>query len=205
MKNVVDFLHQWKDSKAIEKMRRSDKSREVQKAEIENYLKSMSMRFDRSPQAGTLQNWASDIVNSGYEDWMVEQVCKMIPFKLERHPTLSQIMELLRPYLVQKEPPIDDLDKYTQLVIPHLKTKFLNLVGQEVYERMIKYYQAEVFPELPIPVEMTMLGDWCRSYLSNDPAKIIEQGKLSNEAAARGDRDYFLTPLRQYAVKNNLV
>lgn len=205
MKNVVDFLHTWKDTKSIERMRRSDKSRDVQKAEIENHLKAMSNRFERSPQAGTLQNWASDIVNSGYEEWMVEAVCKIIPFKLERHPTLSQIMELLRPYAAQKEAPIDELDKYTQIVIPHLKGKFIALVGIEVYERMLRYYRAEVFPDLQVPVEMTMLGDWCRSYMSNDPAKIIEQGKISNEAAARGDRDYFLAPLRQYAVKNNLA
>lgn len=79
---MIGFLNTWQDSKSLETLKRSSKSKEVQKVEIENHLKNMSMRFERSPRPETLQLWALDIINSGYEEWMVEQVCKSIPSSL---------------------------------------------------------------------------------------------------------------------------
>lgn len=206
MKHVTGFLNSWNDTKSISNLKRSDKSRDVHKAEIENILKAMSYRFERSPQPGTIQAWAQDLVDAGYEDWMVSDACKIIPFKLERHPSLSQLMDLLRPHLAHKSiSSIDELDRYTQLVIPHLRAKLIALIGNEVYDKMLRYYQAEVIPDCTFSVEVAMLGDWCRAYLTKEPKKIIEQGKMSNDAAARDDREYFIRPLKMYARENNLA
>jgi hypothetical protein len=205
MKHIANFLNSWNDTASKERLRRSDKSKEVQKADIENYLKSMSLRYERSPQAGVLQNWAQDIVDSGYEDWMVQEVCKVIPFKLERHPNLCQLIDLLRPYLVyKKEAQVDELDLYTQSLIPHLKERFMSLVGDEVYTKMLLYYKKEVMPDSELPVETPMLMDWCRSYFSSDPKKIIEQGKTSNKYYEQNDKSYFLRTIKNYAIEKGL-
>lgn len=206
MKHVTGFLNSWHDAKSIMNLKRSDKSRDVHKAEIENILKAMSYRFERSPQPGTIQAWAQDLVDAGYEDWMVNEACKIIPFKLERHPSLSQLMDLLRPHLANKAVlTTDELDHYTQITIPHLRARFIALIGDEIYAKMIRYYQAEVMPTSSFSIEIAMLGDWCRAYLTKEPKKIIEQGKISNAAAERGDREYFLRPLKLYAKENNLA
>lgn len=201
---MTGFLDQWKDTASVQRLRKSDKSKDVQKVEVENHLKSMAFRFERSPQASNLSFWAQDIVDAGYEDWMVKEICKSIPYKFERYPTLSQIMELLRPYLPQLNAIEDELDKYTRLAIPHLKAKFVSLIGEDVFNRMILYYSSEI-KSCSIMPEVALLGDWCRSYMASDPKKIIEQGKLSDEEAAKGNKEYFVKPLKLYAESNKLV
>ena len=158
----------------------------------------MSLRFERSPRFETLQLWANDLVNSGYEDWMIDQVCKSIPFKFEKHPTLAQIIELVRPYLTQAESYTDPLDKYTQMVLPHVKRRFLNQCGQQFLDSMCKQYKEEVTPNALVSVETMVLCDWVRCYFG-DSKKIIEQGKKSNEAYLKNDREYFVSKLRTHA------
>jgi hypothetical protein len=199
MKSIVGFLNTWQDTKSLETLKKSsNKSKEVQKVEIENYLRNMSLRFERSPRPETLQLWASDIINSGYEDWMVEQVCKSIPFKFERHPTLNQIIELIRPYLGQTEGFTDPLDKYTQMVLPHIKRKFLQQLGQDRLTAMCKLYQKEIVPNCTFDIEIMVLCDWVRCYFG-DSKKIIEQGKKSNDAYLKNDKEYFIDRLRACA------
>jgi hypothetical protein len=198
MKSMVGFLNTWQDSKSLETLKKSSKSKEVQKVEIENHLKNMSMRFERSPRPETLQLWALDIINSGYEEWMVEQVCKSIPFKFERHPTLNQIIELIRPYLTQAEGYTDPLDKYTQMVLPHIRRKFLHQSSQEHLNAMCKQYKEEIVPNCTFDIETMVLCDWARCYFG-DSKKIIEQGKKSNEAYLKNDKEYFIARLRTCA------
>lgn len=201
---AIKFANSWGDEATIDRLRKSDKSKDVQKAEIENLLKSIAMRFERSPQANTLSLWAQDIVEAGYEDWMVKEISKSIPFKFERHPTLSQVMELLRPYIAQVSVSESELDKYTKLAIPHLKGKFVGIIGEDGFTKMIEYYRREVMPSSNFSVEMCMLGDWCRCFFTSDPKKIIDQGIKSNEASTRNDVDYFVRPLKMYSESNKL-
>lgn|SRR5574343_93292 len=202
-KVAYDFAKHWDDKQAIGNLKNSDKSIDVQKAEVENMLKDCAMRFERSPNPATIKLWASDIVDAGYNDLMVKQICKSIPYKFEKHPTLAQVMELLRPFQAVLTPKEDELDSYTRLAIPHLKAKFIAMVGEEAFERMITYYKQEVF-NCDFGLEIAVLGDWCRCYMGR-PEKIIEQGKISNQKALDGDREYFIRPLKMYCETNKLV
>ena len=204
-KASYDFMSRWGDDKSIQRLRKSDKSKDVQKAEVENILKDVSYRFERSPNGNTLKLWASDIIDAGYEDWMVIEISKSIPFKFERHPTLSQVMELLRPCLAQVSGSESDLDKYTRLAIPFLKAKFVDLVGEDGFQRMVDYYRKELMPDSKFSVEMCVLGDWCRSHFASDPKKIIEQGRKSNDASQRNDLEYFVRPLKMFCEANRLI
>lgn len=202
-KVAYDFAKHWDDKQAIGNLKKSDKSIDVQKAEIENLLKDCAMRFERSPNPSTIKLWASDIVDAGYNDLMVKEICKSIPYKFEKHPTLAQVMELLRPFQAVLAPKEDELDKYTRAAVPHLKAKFIAMVGEEAFERMIVYYKQEVF-NCDFGLEIAVLGDWCRCYMGR-PEKIIEQGKISNIKALERDREYFIRPLKMYCETNKLV
>jgi hypothetical protein len=203
MKSTAGFINHWEDNESKERILKSGKGIDLQKAEVENHLKDMAMRFERSPNPTTIKLWASDIVDAGFNDLMVREICGTIPKKFEKHPTLAQIFELLRPYLPQIGVLEDELDKYTRLAIPHLKAKFVAMVGQEAFERMIVYYETNVFKG-SIPAEICVLGDWCRSYMGK-PEKIIEQGIISNQKAAENDREYFIRPLKLYCIQNKLA
>lgn len=203
MKSTAGFINHWKDSESKERILKSGKGIDLQKAEVENHLKDMAMRFERSPNPSTIKLWASDIVDAGFNDLMVKEICGSIPKKFSKHPTLAEIFELLRPYLPQVGVLEDDLDKYTRLAMPHLKAKFIAMVGEDGFRRMIAYYEANVFKG-DISAEICVLGDWCRSYMGK-PEKIIEQGKISNQKAIDGDRVYFTQSLKMYCVENKLV
>lgn len=203
MEALNKFLNTWNDQESKTRILHSNKGKDLQKAEVENILKDVAMRFERSPNPNTIKLWASDIVDAGFNDAMVREISKSIPFKFEKHPTLAQIMELLRPYLPQVVFLEDELDKYTRLAIPHLKAKFLNMVGQEGFDKMCNYYRARVLKS-DLPVEVAVLGDWCRCYLGK-PEKIIEQGKISNDKALERDKEYFIRSLKSYCEQNNLT
>ena len=204
MKSTFSFLKSWSDTESIQRLKKSHKSKDVQIVETENYLKQMSLRFERYPRPETLQLWAKDIIESGFEDWMVGEVCKSIPYKFERHPTLNQIMELLRPYLPHLKHEEDELDNLTRLCLPLIKKQFLKIATEETLNRMINWYLDEILPGCTMDVEASVLFDWLRAYQPQAPIKVIEQGKKSNEAWEKNDKEYFIRPLRNFA-KDNLL
>lgn len=204
MKSTFSFLKSWSDDESIKRLKKSNKSSEVQNLEAHNHLKQMSLRFERYPRPETLQLWAKDIIESGFEDWMVGEVCRSIPYKFEKHPTLNQIMELLRPYLPHLGQEEDELDKLTRLCLPLIKKQFLTVATEDTLDRMIKYYKNEVLPDCTMDTEVSLLCDWIRAYQPQAPIKVIEQGKKSNEAWEKNDREYFIRPLRKFA-KDNLL
>jgi hypothetical protein len=207
IKSTYDFAKRWGDKDSIEKFKKSDKSSDVQKAEIENFLKDLALRFERSPNQSTLKLWASDIVDAGFDDQVTKLALKSVPYKFERFPTLSQVMELLRPYLPQVSFSGCELSDTTNRVVPHLKAKFLTMFTQEQLDQMCKVYKKHVMPhnELAAPwhIEMCVLNDWLRCYYGKGE-EIIKQGLTSNEMANLGNKDYFLNPLKRYAKENNL-
>jgi len=206
VKAVYDFATRWGDTKTIGNLRKSDKGPEVQKAAAENHLKDMAMRFERSPNPNTLRLWASDIINVGYQDWMIEEVCRSIPFKFEKHPTLTQIMCLLRPYIAQAETKLDELTDLTNRCYPHLKAKFINLADEKTFDNMVDYYASHE-PSLKVfsrkDIEMCVLGDWVRSYLKDGNA-IMAQRIKTMDAIERMDYEYFTRAYRNYAKENGL-
>jgi hypothetical protein len=205
--SMVKFNNMWGDAPSNERLRKSHKGLEVQKAESENYLKDMALRFERSPNQATLKLWASDIIDSGFEDWMLKEVCKSIPYKFEKHPTLNQIIELLNHYRPKMAAPVDELTDLSHRCFTHLKAKFLGFATQEQLTQMCKIYARDVFPELsqynPYYQEMAVLNEWLRTYFKKGE-DILAKGKQTNEEALRGNRDYFLNPLKKYAKENNL-
>lgn len=206
MKATYDFADRWGDTKAITNLRNSDKGPEVQKAAVENHLKDMAMRFERSPNPNTLKLWASDIIEVGYQDWMVKEICKGIPFSFEKHPTLTQIMGLLRPYLTKVGFKLDELTDLTHRCYPHLKAKFIALADEETFNNMTDFY-AQHEPSLKSfsrkDIEMCVLGDWVRSYLKDGNA-IMAQRVKTIEAIERRDYEYFTRSYRNYARDNKL-
>lgn len=208
LKPHVNFASRWGDDESLNRFRTSTKSKEIIILNCENALKDMVQRFDRSPMQVTLSWWARDLVDAGCDDLILREVFKSIPYKFERCPTLAQLMELIRPYLAKKESSGSDLDKYTSLVKTHAKAKFKSLLGDDVVNRMISYYKKEVCEEFTGFDEeqylLCLVLDWIRAYCPNQPQKIIEQGKISNQKALEKDVDYFLLPLKRYAKENNL-
>lgn len=203
LKPMIGHLSHWQDNNAKQNLYVSNKGKEAQKAEVENILKQVAMRFERSPNPNTIRLWASDIIDAGYNDQVVQQAVKSVPHKFEKHPTLAQIFELLRPYLPQMQSLESDLDKYTRLAIPHLKAKLINMVGEDGFEKLKNYYRAHVL-KTDVNLEVAVLGDWCRCFLGK-PQDIVKQGIESNSRAEQNDTEYFIKPLRQYCVKNNLI
>jgi hypothetical protein len=206
MKHLNSFLNHWGDAPSIEKLRASHKSKDVQKAEAENYLKGMALRFERSPNQSTLKLWADDIIESGYSDEVLKEVCKSAPFKFERHPTLNQLMELLRPYKPKLDGIVDELLDLQNRCYYHLKTKFIKLADEETFNKMVEYYASKE-PELKnfnvYFIEICVLGDWLRSYFK-DGAAILKQREITVQKIIEGDREYFIRFYNNYAKENNL-
>jgi hypothetical protein len=206
MQHLNSFLNHWGDAPSLNKLRKSDKSSDVQKAEAENHLKGMALRFERSPNSNTLKLWASDIIDSGFTDYQLKEVCKSAPFKFERHPTLNQLMELLRPYTSKLSESGDELLDLQNRCYYHLKTKFIKLADEETFNKMVDYY-ANAEPELKkynrYFIEICVLGDWLRSYFK-DGAAIIKQRLVTVERIELNDREYFIRPYKNYAKENNL-
>lgn len=209
MKPHFSFALRWGDESAIRNFRSTPtKSKEVIKLSIENQLKDMAQRFERSPNVTTISFWAIDLVEAGCDDQILKQVLKSVPFKFERCPTLAQLMELIRPHLALKSFSESDLDRYTGIIKNHAKARFRTLLGDEAVAKMISYYRKEVCTDFAAFHEehilLCVVFDWIRCYCSNQPQKIVEQGKISNQKYLEGDQEYFVAPLRRYAQENNL-
>lgn len=207
MQHLTKFLHDWKDNSSLDKLKKSDRGSEVQKAEVENFLKDIALRYERSPNQSTLKLWASDIVDAGFDENTAKIALKSIPYKFEKMPSLSQIMALLNPYLPQVTFLEDDLSKYSGLCLPHVKAKFLSMFTQDQLNDMIKLYEKHVFPDLKMfnqeHKEACVLLDWLRSHFG-DGKKLLNQGLRSNTEFEAGNKDYFVNQLKSYAKSNNL-
>jgi len=207
MQHLTKFLHDWKDNSSLDKLKKSDRGLEVQKAEVENFLKDIALRYERSPNQSTLKLWASDIVDAGFDENTAKIALKSIPYKFEKMPSLSQIMALLNPYLPQISVSDSELDKYTRLCFPHVKAKFLSMFTQDQLNDMIRLYEKHVFPDLKMfnqeHKELCVLLDWLRSHFG-DGKKLLNQGLKSNAEFEAGNKDYFVNQLKSYAKTNNL-
>ena len=217
---TIKFLNAWGDKPSLDRLRASNKSADVQKSDCQNHLKGMAMRFERAPNETTLRLWASDMIDAGYSESQVSQVCKSAPYKFERHPTLAQLMELLRPYKAKEDVLTDELNDLTHRCFKSLKSKLEGAVGVEAFAKMVDYYvdKENSVPglfkdELTSPCnlrnfnryycEMAVLGDWLRSDFGNGQ-KIMEQREKTVIAANKRDREYFIVPYKRYATANNL-
>lgn len=207
MRHMTGFMNSWNDTKGIEKLRGSSKSTEVEKSDAENYLKEMSLRFERPLNQTVLNTWARDFIESGYQAWMIKEVCKSIPYKFERSPTFAQIIELLRSYLTKKETQLDELTDLTNRCLPSIREKFFKIFNQDQMSQMCKLYQDKVFTDAKMfntsQQEMLVLCDWLRSYFGTG-AQLLGQGLKSNMAHEADDREYFTKQLRAYAKEHNL-
>jgi hypothetical protein len=191
----------------MENLKAYDKSAEVQRSEAENHLKNVGLRFQYSPNQSTLALWAKDVIDSGYTDEMLGSVCKSIPFKFEKMPTLNQIMELLSHHKPKVTVSRDELSDLTDRTFAHLKAKFIKQASHEIFTQMVEYYVNHGCPAVKMfnvhYHEMCMLGDWARCYFG-DGKKIIEMAYKSNLAAEANDYEHFTRVLRQYAKENKL-
>lgn len=205
--STLKFMNNWGDAPSVERLKTSYKSLEVQKSDAENSLKLMALRFQQSPTQSTLKLWATDMVDAGYQDWMIAEVSKSAPFKFERHPTLNQLMEQLTHYKPKVTIPRDELSDLTDRTFAHLKAKFIKQASPEIFNSMVDFYVKHGCTAISIfnrhYHEMCMLGDWARSYFG-DGKKIIEMAHKSNHAAEANDYEHFTRVLRQYAKENKL-
>jgi hypothetical protein len=205
--STIKFNTLWGDAPSNERLRKSHKGLDVQKAESENYLKDMALRFERSPNQTTLKLWASDLIDSGFQDWQVKEVCRAIPYKFEKHPTLNQIIELLNPYRAKAAVLTDELTDLSHRCYFHLKAKFLTFASQEQLTQMCKVYAREIYPDLlsynAYYQEMCVLNDWLRTYFKKGD-DVLKQGLLSNEQANAKNKDYFINSLKRYAKEHGL-
>lgn len=204
---TLKFMNHWGDAPAVERLKTSHKSIDVQKSEAENSLRLMALRFQQSPTQSTLKLWATDMVDAGYQDWMIAEVCKSAPFKFERHPTLNQLMEQLTHYKPKVAISRDELSDLTDRTFAHLKAKFIKQAGADVFDNMVDFYVKHGCPQISIfnrhYHEMCMLGDWARTYFG-DGKKIIDMATKSNEAQKVGNYEHFTSVLRRYAAENRL-
>lgn len=203
-KSHFSFATAWGDTKVL-KTFRNNKSPDVQKADCENLLRQCSSRFERSLNDSVIRFWASDIVDAGFTPEMLEQVCKSIPFRFEKMPSLADIMALLRPLMAQKEAPESELDKVTRLAIPLLKTKILNAVGEEKFNQLKKVFKTRN-PEFEFSdehLEMVILGSWVRCSFGGGAA-ILDEYYRSRSRFEAGDYDYFYRPLKRFCDANSM-
>jgi len=205
VKPYKGFVDSWSD--AVSNQRLSERAPEVQEIEIENILKDMAMRFERAPGQSVTKLWAKDLFELGFKAYQVAQVCRQIPFKMDKHPTLNELLALLRPNLPQDEVKVDELTDLSRRCYPHLKAKFFKIADQDILDKLCAAYKKLVLPEAECSkelLEQCVLNDWLRCYFDKQPQKVIDQGRLSNEAELRKDKEYFLRNLRAYAKENKL-
>jgi hypothetical protein len=206
MKATYNHAKKWNDTKALTNLEQ-EKSRDVHEVEIENHLKDMSIRFERSPNQAVIQAWAKDLADMGYKHQLIAQVCKSIPYKMDKHPTLNEILALIKPYLAQDTFKLDDLTDISIRCYDHLKVKFLGMFKQEQLDQMVLIYMKRIVPDCESfntrHKEMMVLNDWCRCYFG-DGEKLLKQGLISNQKAVEKDLDYFLNPLKSYAKQHGL-
>lgn len=206
MKATYNHAKKWNDTKALANLEQ-EKSKDVHEVEIENHLKDMSIRFERSPNQAVIQAWAKDLAEMGFKHQLIAQVCKSIPYKMDKHPTLNEILALIKPHLAQDTFKLDDLTDLTIRCYDHLKGKFLTMFKQEQLDQMVLIYMKRIVPDCEHfsqkHKEMMVLNDWCRCYFG-DGEKLLRQGLISNEKAQEKDLDYFLNPLKSYAKQHGL-
>lgn len=206
-KHMIDHTNRWNDQASKKRLESSDKSTDVHCAEIENHLREMALRFERSPSHTTIQTWAKDLSLMGYKHQLIASICKTIPFKMDKHPTLQEIMALIKPHLAKDEIKLDELTDLSNRCYDHIKTRFLGMFTQEQLDQMVLIYMKRIVPDCEHfsqkHKEMMVLNDWCRCYFG-DGEKLLRQGLISNEKAQAKDLDYFLNPLKSYAKTNNL-
>ena len=206
MKAAYGFAKAWGDKKTMDALE-VEKAQSVHEIEIENHLKEMSLRFERSPGQSTLKAWASDLAALGFKHQLVGAVCRSIPFKMEKHPTLNDILTLLRPNQTQDEFKLDELTDLSNRCYPHLKAKFLKLFTQDQMDQMVGIYLKHIVPDCihfsQTHKELMVLGDWCRCFFGSGEA-ILKQGLISNQKHIEKDKEYFAKCLRLYAKENNL-
>ena len=206
--STVNFNSHWGDTESNRRIANSEKGQGFHEAEIENALKDMALRFERSPGQSTIKLWAADLASLGYKCDLVKMVCKSVPYKMDKHPTLNELMALIKPYLAKDEVIVDELTDLSYRCYPHLKAKFLAVGDQKTLTLMTKSYAIHVFPFCEhfteMHKEMLVLNDWLRSYFKASPQAIIDQGRISNDAFDRKDIDYFVNPLKRYAKENKL-
>jgi hypothetical protein len=206
--STVNFNTKWGDHSSNKRIEESSKGAGYHEAEIENALRDMALRFERSPNQSTIKLWASDLANAGYKCAVVREVCKMVPFKMERHPSLMDIMYLLSPYRAKEVVSLDELTDLSNRCYTLLRERFMKIADQEILDRLCAAYIQKLFHHScsfdARHNEMMVLNDWCRTYFSKDPKAILTQGSVSNLAADEGDREYFLKHLRLFAKENRL-
>jgi hypothetical protein len=206
MKATYNHAKKWNDTKALSNLEQ-EKSKDVHEVEIENHLKDMSIRFERSPNQAVIQAWSKDLAEMGYKHQLIAQVCKSIPYKMDKHPTLNEILALIKPYLAQDTFKLDDLTDLTIRCYDHLKGKFLTMFKQEQLDQMVLIYMKRIVPDCEHfnqkHKEMMVLNDWCRCYFG-DGEKLLKQGLISNQKAQDKDLDYFVNPLKSYAKQHGL-
>lgn len=203
---TLKFMNHWGDAPSIERLKTSHKSLDVQKVEAENYLKGMALRFERAPNQATIKLWASDMIDAGYQDSMVKEVCKSAPYKFEKHPTLSQLMELLTSYKPKLDATRDELNDLQDRCFAHLRKRFITLAGEDSFNKMVDFYASHEKELLRFNrhyLELCVLGDWLRSYLKDGTA-IMAQRVKTLEACATNNREYFTRFYRKYAEENKL-
>jgi hypothetical protein len=205
--STVNFNSKWGDTESNKRLANSDKAQGFHEAEIENSLKAMALRFERSPSPSTIKLWASDLAELGYKCDLVNQVCKTIPYKMDKHPTLNELMALIRPYLPKEAVSVDELTDLSGRVYEHVKTKFLELQPQTALDQMVKLYMMHIVPDCEHfstrHKEMLVLNDWLRSYFRKGE-DILKQGLISNEQFKNKNVEYFVNPLKRYAKENKL-
>jgi hypothetical protein len=205
--STVNFNKLWGDTESNKRLAASEKGKHFHEAEIENALRDMALRFERAPNANTIKLWATDLAAMGYKCDLVKTVCRNIPFKMDKHPTLNEIISLIKPYLPQDEFKVDDLTDLSGRVYDHVKAKFLELQPQKALDQMVKLYMMHVVPDCQHfstkHKEMMVLNDWLRSYFKKGE-DILKQGLISNEQFKANNLDYFINPLKRYAKENNL-
>jgi hypothetical protein len=201
MKHMAAHLSHWGDNVSIARVKQSDKGTQWHEAEINNHLSESAQMFQYSPTAFILQKWSRALANAGYKEDQIKDVCLSLPYKFEKFPTFASITLLLRPYLDKEAVLVDELDDLTKRCIPHIKAKFVNMLGQDKLDEMVSYYQKHAYPEMKMfeqrHKEMCILGDWMRSYFKG-AEEIIKQGNLPK------DRDLYLKHYKMYAKENKL-
>lgn len=203
MNNHLDFAKAWGDKAAISNMR-AHRSQDVMKSEAENHLKDMMSRFERGANGFTTKLWASDIIDAGFTDYQVKEICKSIPLKFEKAPNLSQIMDLLRPYLPQNQVSVSELDKHTKVLYPLILEEYSKVFDANDNIKNVGWYKkASGLNHLPDDqLLQCFIMDWVRA--ERDSRRIMAIIEKSREAVEKKDSEYFLRTLRSYAIRNNL-